>query len=168
MRFLFVQEKAGVAKCGVLAERAPEHTCPGVSAVLMVMQGLPVLCCVRAKLALVNRSLGICVCGVLQLHVVAQFSFSLAGVCTHLTDQGFFLVTEFMAVQLVDAVATIWTLITFVPERDERQVSKIFFSKNQLKCFYFLLHFSYKPQISSMLTHVDTEIVFPFCNISTF
>lgn len=136
-----MQEEAGVAKCGVLAERAAEHACPGVPAVLMVMQRLPVLCCVRAKLALVNRRLGICVCGVLQLHVVAQFSFSLAGVCTHFTDQGFFLVTEFMAVQLVDAVATIWTLITFVPERDERQISKMFLVKSIEMCL-FLLYFS--------------------------
>lgn len=112
-----MQEEAGVAKCGVVAERASEYACPGVPAVLVVMQGLSVLCCVRAKLALVNRRLGIYVCRVLQLHMVAQFSFSLAGVRTHLTDQRFFLMTEFMAVQLVHAVATIWTLITFVPER---------------------------------------------------
>lgn len=114
-----MQEEAGVAKCGVMAKCAAEHACPGVPAVLVVMQGLPVLCCVRAKLALVNRRLGIYVCGVLQLHMVAQFSFSLAGVRTHLTDQGFFLVTEFMVVQLIDAVATIWTLITFVPKRED-------------------------------------------------
>lgn len=123
MGFLFVQKEAGVAKCGVAAECTAEHTCPGVPAVFMAMQGLPVLCGIRAKLALVNR-LRICICGVLELHMAAQFSLSLAGVCTHLTDQGFFLVTEFMAVQLVDAMATIWTLITFVPEREERQDSK--------------------------------------------
>lgn len=131
-----MQEEAGVAKCGVVAECTAEHTCLGVPAVLVAMQGLPVLCCVRAKLALVNRRLWICICGVLELHMVAQFSLSLAGVCTHLTDQGLFLVTEFMAVQLVDAMATIWTLITFVPERDERQVSK-------RKCFFLLSHFNF-------------------------
>lgn len=115
MGFLFMQEKAGVAKCGVAAQCAAENACLGVPAVLVAMQRLAVLCCVRAKRALVNRSLMICLCGVLELHMAAQFSLSLAGVRTHLTDQGFFLVTEFMAVQLVDAMATIWTLITFVP-----------------------------------------------------
>lgn len=65
--------------------------------------------------------------------MAAQFSFSLAGVCAHLTDQGFFLVTEFMAVQLIDAMATIWTLITFVPEKDERKVSKF------LEIFLFVI-----------------------------
>lgn len=65
MGFFFVQEEAGVAKCGVAAQCAAEYACPGVPAVLMAMQGLAVLCCVRAKLALVNRRLGICICGVL-------------------------------------------------------------------------------------------------------
>lgn len=133
-----MQEEAGVAKCGVVAECAAEHACLGVPAVLVAMQGLPVLCCVRAKLALVNRRLWICICGVLELHMAAQFSLSLARVCTHLTDQGFFLVTEFMAVQLVDAMATIWTLITFVPEREERQVSK--------RKYFFLLTYLFQFQ----------------------
>lgn len=133
-----MQEEASVAKCGVSTERTAKHACPRVSAVLVTKQGLPILCCVRAKLALVNRRLGICICGVLELHMAAQLSLSLAGICTHLTNQGFLLVTESMAVKLVHAVTTIRTLITFVP------------------------------QISCMFTHMDTEIVFPLCNISTF
>lgn len=98
MAFLFVQEETCVAKSGVSTKRAAEHTRTRVSAVLMAMQGLPMLRRVRAKFALVNRRFDVCICGVLELHMPAQFSFSLAGVRAHLTDQRLFLVTEFVAV----------------------------------------------------------------------
>lgn len=65
-----------------------------------------------------------------DLHVLEEFGLSLAGVSTHLTDKGFCLMTELVAVQLVNAVTTIQALVTLVPERECNTFNKpIFINK---------------------------------------
>lgn len=87
MDLLFVQEECSVAKSGMGTQGAAELSVPGMLAVLVVLKRLAVVRLIRAEFALKDRRLKFFACRVLQLHVVAQFTLSLAGVGTDLTNQ---------------------------------------------------------------------------------
>lgn len=66
----FVQEEPGVAEAAVRTEGAVELSAPGVSAVLVVVQNLPVLGGVRAEAAAVkSRRRNVLTRRVFELHV---------------------------------------------------------------------------------------------------
>lgn len=120
MSFPLVQEQANAAEGRVAAQRAPELLGLGVLAVFVVVQGLAEGRGVGAVGALVNGG-GLVGSRVFGKHVLPEFVFALAGVRADLADEGFLLVPQFVAAELVRAVAAVTALVAAIS-----QVSRVF------------------------------------------
>lgn len=135
MSFSFVQEQADAAKGGIATQRASELLGLGVLAVFVVAQCLAVGRGVDAVLALVNGG-GSVSLRMFGEHVLPQFVFAFAGVGADFADEGFPLVAEFVAAELVRAVTAVTALVAIISE------------------------------VSSVFPHVHGQVVLPFGDVS--
>lgn len=114
MSFLLVQEEADAAEGRVEAEGAVELTDLGVFAVLVVLQSLAVAAGERTVPAAMHGRLPP-PRAVFAQHVAAQLLLAFAGVRADLAHERLVLMPQFVAAELVGAVAAVRTLITLEP-----------------------------------------------------